>query len=839
MNNNYVYDAFISYRHCDLDQFVAENLHKQMETFKLPKNLVKKNIASRTKIERVFRDKEELPLTNNLEDPIMQALIHSEYLIVVCSPRLRESAWCKKEIETFIQYHGREKVLVVLAEGEPRDSFPEELLYVEEPVYYEDGSVKITRKMIEPLAADVRGKNKKEVLRNLKSELLRLLAPMFSVTYDDLRQRQRERKMRRIITVSVVSAVVCLAIGIASTLAALRINKQKEKIESQSAHIEAQAQEIYAQAEEIHAQSDEIMAQNDILLNNQATDMATNALDMLDEGDRMGAMETALFALTEYEGITMPYTADARYALTESLYVYDSGEHIKAVNQVETDGTVENLYVSGDQKTLVSLDSAGRLVVWDTVSGKQLGVIENVYDGNSLTEFKNVCFLNDDKFAYVTYKGEICTYQVSTGESKWETLDIIKADAVSTDSEGKYLALLGYDEVVIYSTDNFERIYSYPRTDGMYFADYSCFIDENRFVFCERTSSFAEDRPIESVLNFVDVTTGEIYATTSMPYGNLKCMELHEGQLYVATISVEDIYSYGAFYKVDVENGDIIWQCDNEDVYGETVKFPLYAEGQDLLIASWDILYTVNMETGETTGVYPIGEKIIALGAYHDKNTFIYFTDEGSYGAIVCDMSYSVGMEGVYLFKLENPMTKLVQTSGGLAAISLRDNRITFYAETFNPMIKTYEGPNVILSPIDEAEDYVKEATEIGLENPLLVSTILHSSEDDIMFVTYNNEVLEIIDENTLEVLETVEDVQKNVTMYMGKDSEGNIYVASETYGYCFDKEFQLISKIEKLLDVDYDNNKLIVGYVDGNKYEIPIYNTEQLIQMAKDMLAQ
>ena len=309
--------------------------------------------------------------------------------------------------------------------------------------------------------------------------------------------------------------------------------------------------------------------------------------------------------------------------------------------------------------------------------------------------------------------------------------------------------------------------------------------------------------------------------------------------MYVATISVEDIYSYGAFYKVDVENGDIIWKCDNDDVYGELVNFPLYEDGQELLIASMDILYTVNMETGETTGVYPIGEKIIALGAYHDKNTFIYFTNEGSYGAIVCDMSYSVGMEGVYLFKLENPMTKLVQTSGGLAAISLRDNRITFYAETFNQMIKTYEGPNVILSPIDEAEDYVKEATEIGLENPLLVSTILHSSEDDIMFVTYNNEVLEIIDENTLEVLETVEDVQKNVAMYMGKDSEGNIYVASETYGYCFDKEFQLIAKVEKLLDVDTDNNKLIVGYVDGNKYEIPIYTTEQLIQMAKDMLAQ
>lgn len=31
------YDAFISYRHCDVDQFVAKNLHKKLEAFKLPK----------------------------------------------------------------------------------------------------------------------------------------------------------------------------------------------------------------------------------------------------------------------------------------------------------------------------------------------------------------------------------------------------------------------------------------------------------------------------------------------------------------------------------------------------------------------------------------------------------------------------------------------------------------------------------------------------------------------------------------------------------------------------------------------------------------------------------
>ena len=124
----YHYDAFISYRHTETDKFVAENLIKQLEAFKLPRSVAKKLKGKKTKIERVFRDREELPLTNNLEEPIVEALQSSEWLIVICSPRLPESMWCKKEIETFISLRGREHVLAVLIEGEPSESFPEELL---------------------------------------------------------------------------------------------------------------------------------------------------------------------------------------------------------------------------------------------------------------------------------------------------------------------------------------------------------------------------------------------------------------------------------------------------------------------------------------------------------------------------------------------------------------------------------------------------------------------------------------------------------------------------------------------------------------------------------------
>ena len=161
------YDAFISYRHSEPDSFVAETLHKRLESFKLPRDVARRKTCEaresdkdssetrpvKTRIQRVFRDKEELPLVTNLADPITEALENSEYLIVICSPRLPESMWCRKEIETFIEMHDREHVLAVLVEGEPDTSFPEELLYREVEERQPDGSIIKTRVPVEPLAA--------------------------------------------------------------------------------------------------------------------------------------------------------------------------------------------------------------------------------------------------------------------------------------------------------------------------------------------------------------------------------------------------------------------------------------------------------------------------------------------------------------------------------------------------------------------------------------------------------------------------------------------------------------------------------------------------------------
>lgn len=169
------YDAFISYRHSELDMYVAKKLHKGLETFKVPRSV--KKIGGKTTIKRVFRDQEELPIGSDLGDNIQGALAESEFLIVVCSPRLPQSVWCLKEITSFIEMHDREHILAVLIEGEPGESFPQELLVDK------DG------RPVEPLAADVRGANKREVDKKLKSEIVRLAAPLLHCTYDDLKQR--------------------------------------------------------------------------------------------------------------------------------------------------------------------------------------------------------------------------------------------------------------------------------------------------------------------------------------------------------------------------------------------------------------------------------------------------------------------------------------------------------------------------------------------------------------------------------------------------------------------------------------------------------------------------
>ncbi|MDR1571526.1 MAG: TIR domain-containing protein [Clostridiales Family XIII bacterium] len=196
------YTAFISYRHKPLDTAVAKAIHRQIEAYRVPAHIAK--ASGRKRMGRLFRDQEELPLLADLGAGIRQALADSEWLILICSPDLPKSKWCMAEVDYFIELGRRDRILAVLAGGEPEDSFPPQLRFQD----IDGKSVEI-----EPLAADVRAAGAGASVGKVRGEKLRLIAPMLGVGYDDLRRRQRERFLRRLAVISVCVAAFSLAAG--------------------------------------------------------------------------------------------------------------------------------------------------------------------------------------------------------------------------------------------------------------------------------------------------------------------------------------------------------------------------------------------------------------------------------------------------------------------------------------------------------------------------------------------------------------------------------------------------------------------------------------------------
>ena len=327
----YKYDAFISYRHSELDKFVAENLHRILESYDLPKSIKKKLGITDRAFKRVFRDQEELPLSSNLEDPIVDALENSKYLIVICSPRLKDSLWCKKEIQTFKKLRGRKNIFCVLIEGEPDESFPEEVLYDEEEVKTKDGKTKVNRIMVEPLAADVRGTTKKEVLKKIKEEKLRLIAPMFGLDYDDLKQRQKIKEQKRIIHIVTAVAIASIAFAIYSLVMFITIQTQQNRLATY-----------------------------------QALSLAEQSAVYLEKDNRYDAVKYAYQSLTDFSYVTMPYTTEGEYALSEALSVYDVGVSYKSITELHTDGVVDYIKESADDKHMAIYDESETLTLFDS-----------------------------------------------------------------------------------------------------------------------------------------------------------------------------------------------------------------------------------------------------------------------------------------------------------------------------------------------------------------------------------------------------------------------------------------------------------------------------------------
>ena len=87
MNSPFKYRAFISYSHSD--EKWARWLHRRLETYRLPRNLVGRETAFGpvpARFTPVFRDRDELATATSLGATLVAALEQSACQIVICSP---------------------------------------------------------------------------------------------------------------------------------------------------------------------------------------------------------------------------------------------------------------------------------------------------------------------------------------------------------------------------------------------------------------------------------------------------------------------------------------------------------------------------------------------------------------------------------------------------------------------------------------------------------------------------------------------------------------------------------------------------------------------------------
>lgn len=218
---DYKYWAFVSYGHDD--EAWARWLHVSIERYVVPRALIGAPTPNGPRPRRmipVFRDREELASSGNLPNQIYEALRQSRFLIVVCSPKAAVSRWVNEEIKSFKRLGRDDRVLAFIIDGEPNatdrpdagllEAFPRALRFR----VGADGELASDRS--EPLAADARpeGDGKQRAL-------LKLLAGMLGIGFDDLLQRERRRRVRRMLQVA-TAAILALA-----ALTAFWVNRQR------------------------------------------------------------------------------------------------------------------------------------------------------------------------------------------------------------------------------------------------------------------------------------------------------------------------------------------------------------------------------------------------------------------------------------------------------------------------------------------------------------------------------------------------------------------------------------------------------------------------------------
>ena len=485
VKRKYKYDAFISYRHIEPDLIIAKILHEMIEKFNIPKHLRTvsndENSINDKHIFRVFRDREELS-TKDLSTMIEEAIANSKNLIVICSKRTSLSPWCRKEVQLFKKIHGVNNIIPVLIEGEPDESFIEELKNLKTTFINSENMEE--EKNIELLAADIRPEEVKsptfkgyEILENSKdpklneltkksldilkkSEIYRIVASMLNVNYGDLKLRHQERYLKRIIYTSVAASIAMLVFVVSVTTLYLKSVTSERKANEQTSLM------TLNMANEANLQGDRILG---VLI---AQEAMKNVSPKMEKYNKLKA---------QYENI-----------LNNSLITLPFSNQFILATESET----EAFGISSDSKWLISSGSFNNAIIWNLENGE----IQKTLTFEA--PVVSIALSPDSKKSYVgTANNKIFEVNMENYEIKNIFGDAnLPAVAMRVSKNNKYLFALRNALILdIFDIQNQKKLYSFTFPIDNMITGFTENPQTNNFFILRKDNSITE----------YDINTGE------------------------------------------------------------------------------------------------------------------------------------------------------------------------------------------------------------------------------------------------------------------------------------------------------------------------------------------
>ena len=495
----YKYDAFISYRHVEPDLTIAEILHDMIEKFNIPKHLRTVSndgsLIDDKHVFRVFRDREELS-TKDLSTMIEEAIANSENLIVICSKRTSLSPWCRKEVQLFKKIHGANNIIPILIEGEPDESFIDELKNLK-ATFINSENVE-EEKNIELLAADIRPDEVKspsfkgyEILQNSKdpklneltkksldilkkSEIYRIVASMLNVNYGDLKLRHQERYLKRIIYTSVAASIAMLIFVVSVTTLYLKSVASERKANEQSSLM------TLNMANEANLQGNRMLG---VLI---AQEAMKNVSPKMEKYNKLEA---------QYENI-----------LNNSLITLPFSNQFILPTESET----ASFGISSDSKWLISSGSFNNAIIWDLDNG---GIKKTLTFESPVV---SIALSPDSKKSYVgtannkIFEVNMENYEINNvfGNST------LPAVAMRISKNNKYLFALRNALILdVFDIQNQKKLYSFTFPIDNMITGFAENPQTNNFFILRKDNSITE----------YDINTGEaliVHASTTNPEKN-------------------------------------------------------------------------------------------------------------------------------------------------------------------------------------------------------------------------------------------------------------------------------------------------------------------------------